>query len=91
MAEIPVQAGMRILTVEQIAELTDKRFGAYRRKVHDTRRAVHEDGTAEEIRALDYLCNAIFREKAKREASLDERYKRGEISLDEWELLFKRL
>ena len=88
---IPVQARMRILTVEQIADLTDERFGAYRRKMHDTRRAVHENGTAEEIRALDYLCNAVFREKAKREALLDERYKRGEISLDEWGLSFKKL
>lgn len=86
----PTQAGMAILTVEEIAELTDERFGAYRRKMHDTRRAVHADGTTEQIRALDYLCNAIFREKARREASLDERYKRGEISLDEWESIFKK-
>lgn len=87
----PTQAGMAILTVEQIAELTDERLGAYRRKMHDTRRAVHAEGTAEQIRALDYLCNAIFREKAKREASLDERYKRGEISLDEWDSISKKL
>lgn len=64
---IPVQAGMRILTVEQIAELTDDRLRVYRRKMFDTRRWAHACGTAEEIRAMDYLCRAVSGEWLKRD------------------------
>ena len=73
--EIPVIRGIRILTEERIKMLNDNDFRRYRRKALDTRDFVHSEcGSEAEIKALDYLANAVNRENDSRETK----------KLDEW-------
>ena len=64
--DIPVVRGVRILTEDQIAALSDGSLKLYRSKVLKERRNAHKVGTAEEIRAFDYAANAVNRENFTR-------------------------
>lgn len=66
---IPVVRGVRILTEEQITALSDSSLKLYRSKVLKERRNAHRVGTAEEIRAFDYVANAVNRENLARGGS----------------------
>lgn len=91
MAEIPVVHGMRILTVEQIRALSNASFGQYRRKAYDTRRAVHKYGSGEEIRAFDYLTNALHDDRARRATELNHLHLTQMLSDSDWQADLKKI
>lgn len=91
MAEIPVVHGMRILTIDQIRALSNANFGQYRRKAYDTRRIVHKYGTGEEIRAFDYLANALHDDRTRRMTELNHLHLTQVLSDSGWQTDLKKI
>lgn len=52
---------LRVLTEDQIAKMSDGSFRHYKRKVNAWRESVHNHGTPEAIRTIDYLYHACGR------------------------------
>lgn len=57
---------LRILTEENIAKMGDRSFKLYRQKIAAWNDRVHQGGTPEAIKAIDYLRNATARSESER-------------------------
>jgi len=68
--------GIRILTKEAFANMSDGSLKGYKKKVIDHHAEIHQHGTIQAIKAIDYLRHTINRELGEREA---EKFAQGEF------------